>query len=227
MFVITMDQEGSTGGADRVPELLVALGQAVPEPVLAFERTAGDEVQGLLAAAADALAAVRTAMRLGGWQVGVGVGDVVDPLPTSTRAATGDAFVRARDAVERAKSRRMPVPVAVTGPSPGNEDSFGRLVATDAEALLQLLGTLVERRSGAGWDAVDVVLGLDDDVLGRPEGAGLAARRGDVESRTRSQAAAMLGVSEQALSKRLRAAAWQQERAALPALARVLEEVDR
>ena len=255
MFVITIDQEGSTGDVDRVPELLETLAAAAPAPVLAFERTAGDEVQGLLADAAATLAVVRAALRLGRWQIGVGVGSVVTPLPASTRAASGEVFVRARDAVERAKSRRMAVPVAVTGglavvgaphdaapphapgsnvagpsaaePRAAERDTGPRLSAADAEALLQLLGTVVERRTEPGWEAVDTLLGVDAEIQGTPRGVGTAARRAGVERRSRSQAAGMLGVSEQALSKRLRTAAWQQERAVLPTLVRVLEEVDR
>jgi hypothetical protein len=232
MFVMTIDQDDSTGADDHVPALLTALAHAAPGARLAFERTVGDEVQGVIADPAEVVDVVRTAIRLGKWQVGVGVGEIVEPIPSSTRAATGTAFLRARDAVERAKSRRLPVPVAVTGPPVLRGESTGEattpgsaLTASDAEAVLQLLGGLLERRSALGWAAVDAVLGVEDGD--EPTVAGRAARRRAAETRTRSQAAGMLGVTEQALSKRLRSAAWQQECAALPALTKILAEVDR
>ena len=41
-------------------------------------------------------------LRAGGWSIGVGAGPVQTPLPASTRAATGPAFLSARRAVEAA-----------------------------------------------------------------------------------------------------------------------------
>jgi hypothetical protein len=222
MLVLTVDQRGSTGRSDRVPEVLELLGRLVqpggrtaPGLVLPFERTVGDEVQAVLAADDDgarlALDVVLALLRDGGWSVGIGAGPVDEPLPDTSRAASGPAFVRARAAVERAKGRGSAAPVAVVGP----DDQPGATIAADAEALLRLLGAVAARRSDAGWEAVD--------TLARQAGAP-APRRATARA---------LGVSEQAVSQRLRAALWSEEEAARPLAARLLaaagsaEERDR
>lgn len=192
MFVLTIDQRGSRHGVDRVPELLAALAD-VPT-VRAFERTVGDEVQGVLD---DPDVVVDTALRVlrdGGWSVGVGAGPVDEPLPASPREGSGAAFVLAREAVEAAKSRQRPVPVAVRGAQPDD--------AADADAVLVLLASLAARRTPAGWEAVDAARARDD------AGQEVVARA--------------LGVSQQAVSQRLRAAMWAEETAARPVAARLL-----
>ncbi|MGW8568432.1 SatD family protein [Isoptericola sp. NPDC055881] len=207
MIVVTADQRGSTGAPDRVPEALALVASRAGRGtgvVLPFDRTVGDEIQGVLAAdddgAALAVDIVLDLVRDGGWSVGVGLGAVDRPLPAASRAASGPAFVRARAAVERAKRRgRGSVPLAVVG-----EDEEPRAtIAADAQALLHLLGAVVARRSAAGWEAVDT----------------LVAQRGPAPQRASAQ---VLGVSEQAVSQRLRAALWAEEAAARPLAARLL-----
>ena len=95
----------------------------------------------------------------------MGIGAVETPLPASVRAGRGEAFVRARDAVERAK--RTPTRLAVTG---GDE------TAEDAEALVRLLVELRDRRSVEGWEVYDLLAdGLSQreaaERLGITEGA--------------------------------------------------------
>jgi hypothetical protein len=192
MFVMTIDQRGSRRGTDRVPELLAALAD-VPT-VRGFERTVGDEVQGVLDDPGVVVDVALRVLRDGGWTVGVGAGPVVEPLPASPRAGAGDAFVLARDAVESAKSRQRPVPVAVRGAVPE--------VAEDADAVLVLLGSVAARRTPAGWDAVDAL-----------RAAGEAGQ---------DAVAQALGVTQQAVSKRLRTAMWAEEAAARPAVAHLL-----
>jgi len=201
MWVLTIDQRASRRRGDRVPELLGALpGAGAPGVVLAFDRTVGDEVQGVLDDAPTVLDVVLRVARLGEWSVGVGVGPVDEPLPASTREGSGAAFVRAREAVERAKRRAGELPVAVVGDDGGSAAER----AADAEAVLQLLASVAARRTDAGWEAVDLVA------------AGLSQRA----------AAARLGVSAQAVSQRVRASMWPEEAAARPLAARLLEEAD-
>jgi len=207
MIVLTADQRGSTGSGDRVPEALALVASRIdrrPGVVLPFDRTVGDELQGVLAADDDGAAlAVDLALDLvrdGGWSVGIGLGAVDRPLPAASRAASGPAFVRARSAVERAKRRgRGSVPLAVVGADAEPHATIAR----DAQALLHLLGAVVARRSPAGWEAVDA----------------LVAQRGPAPQRA---SAAALGVSEQAVSQRLRAALWAEDAAARPLAARLL-----
>src|SRR5689334_2614434 len=101
MFVVTADQRRSRTGEDQVPAVLDAL-SAIPA-LRRFERTAGDEIQGM-PADAQAVVAVVVALVRAGWWTGVGVGPVDRPLPRSARAGRGGAYVAARRAVDSAKS---------------------------------------------------------------------------------------------------------------------------
>lgn len=145
-YVLTVDQRGSQRERDLVDEALDQVQTLVPKPVLSFERTAGDEFQGLLDDAAAVLDAVLMLVRRGAWSIGVGIGPVEEPLPASTRAARGPAFVRARAALDEAKQR--PDHVAVIG---------GARPAADADAVLTLLAAVSARRSAAGWEAIALV----------------------------------------------------------------------
>src|SRR4051794_18083538 len=106
MFVITVDQVDSRRTPDAVASVLESLTATLGDRLLlAPERTAGDEFQLLLDDAGATLAAVLDLTRAGRWSVGCGVGSVRRPLPPSIRESTGEAFVSARDAVDRAKRR--------------------------------------------------------------------------------------------------------------------------
>jgi hypothetical protein len=172
-FVLTVDQRGSRRATDRVPAVLGAL-SGVPT-VLRFERTAGDEVQGVLDDPVAVVEVVRRLVRTGGWSIGIGAGPVQGPLPRSTRAATGPAFLAARAAVDAAK--RRPVRVAVRGAVAE--------AAEDAQAVLTALAAVLERRSDQAWEAVELVergrtqaqaageLGVSRQAVGQRLAAGL------------------------------------------------------
>ncbi len=210
MFVLTVDQIASRRVGDRVEDLLAQLAptRGAAGVVRAFERTVGDEVQAVLDDADVAVDLTLLLLRTGGWSVGVGAGPVDEPLPRSARAGGGEAFVRARAAVERAKSRTRPVPVAVVTGAPDD----GRA----AEAVLTLLGSVRARRTDAGWAVVDAVAGLASGAGGI---SGVGATQEDVARR--------LGVTQQAVSQRLRTAMWAEEMAVRPVAARLLAEGDR
>ena len=206
MFVLTIDQQKSTSRGDLVPDLLDRLrahAARLPGIVLPFERTVGDEVQGVLDDAASTLTVVLDVVRVGGWRTGLGIGGVQLPLPEHSREAAGPAFVHARAAVDRAKSRTTAVPVAVEG-----NDAVR---AAEVEAILRLLGAVVERRTPHGWQVVDLL---------RP----VPASRG--AGTTQKEIARTLGISEQAVSQRVRSALWAEEQAAWPLAARLLREAD-
>jgi hypothetical protein len=145
-YVLTVDQRASRRGPDRVEDVLGRLNAGV-RAVLSFERTAGDEFQGVLDDPATVVDVVVQLVRLGGWSIGVGAGPVQTPLPESTRAATGTAFLCARRAVDAAKQR--PARLAVRGAVPPE--------AGDAQAVLTALAVLVERRSEPAWEAIELV----------------------------------------------------------------------
>lgn len=179
MFVLTVDQRDSSRQPDRVAALLADLAAQEGSFVRGFERTAGDEVQGVLDDAGQVVDLVLRLVREDAWSVGVGVGAVKEPLPASTRAGSGPAFVLAREAVNRAKSR--PSGLAVEGESADD--------AQRAQAVLDLLASVLQRRSDRGWEAVDLAAtGLNQ-----------------------IEVAERLGISKQAVSQRLQTADWHLE----------------
>jgi hypothetical protein len=198
VFVLTIDQAGSRSSEDRVPELLELL-HPIPT-VLPWERSVGDEAQGVVASAADVVEATMLCLRAGGWYVGIGIGEVERPFPASPREGRGSAFVAARKAVDRAKKMGDRAPLAVQGPD-DRADGAG-----EAEGVLALLGRHVMGRSEAEWRILDLL---------QP------GERG-----TQTAVARTLGISPQAVSKAAARAAWHEEHAVRPAAARLLAWVD-
>ncbi|MGY1722672.1 hypothetical protein [Blastococcus sp. SYSU DS0533] len=190
VYVLTVDQRASRRGPDRVADVLAQLNADVGT-LLAFERTAGDEFQGVLAEPEAAVDVALRLVRLGGWSIGIGAGAAQQPLPPSTRAAAGPAFLCARRAVDAAKQRS--VHLAVRGAVASD--------AADAQAVLGALAVLVGRRSEQAWEAIELVEG----------------------GRTQAEAAAVLGISRQAVGQRLAAASWDLERELRPTAARLLQ----
>ena len=188
-FVLTVDQKASRRSADRVADVLPRLNASVAT-VLAFERTAGDEFQGVLDDPAQVVDVVLELVRAGEWSIGIGAGPVQTPLPQSTRAGAGPAFLSARRAVDAAKQR--PSRLAVRGASPPD--------AGDAQAVLSALAVLVDRRSDQAWEAIALVadgrtqaeaataLGISRQAVGQR----LAAGMWDLERELRPTAARLL-----------------------------------
>jgi hypothetical protein len=193
MFVLTIDQRHSRRGGDKVDDLLGWLA-AQPGVLRGFERTAGDEVQGVMDDAAAVVDVVLGLVRRGHWSIGIGAGPVHEPLPASTRAGSGPAFELARKAVERAKS--SPQLLAVGAPSQEQ--------AVAAQAALDLLASVVQRRTEPGWEAVDLI----------SSGA------------NQTEVAERLAITKQAVSQRLRAATWAPEMAGRVLAAKLLEAAD-
>src|SRR3954465_5649121 len=102
VVVLTVDQDGSRKGPDQVPAALAALA-GVPA-LLAFERTVGDEFQGVLDDPAAVVAALEALLRSGEWNIGIGSGGAETAPPRQARAGRGPAYLSAREAVTRAKS---------------------------------------------------------------------------------------------------------------------------
>jgi len=149
VFVLTVDQRGSRSMTDLVPELLTSLNRRPRRSGLLrkFERTAGDEVQGVFSDGRAAIDAIVELIRSDTWYIGLGVGDVVEPLPRSTRAGSGEAFVFAREAVTRAKSSQHHVNVV------GADSKH----AEQVETVLWLMASVLRRRSDRGWAVADLL----------------------------------------------------------------------
>lgn len=193
-YVLTVDQIGSRLRRDAVGEALASL--ASIDTVLDFTRTAGDEFQGLLDDPLSVVTAILELMRAASWHIGLGIGPVETPLPPDPRAGRGAAFVAARSAVELAKHEPTHVRV-VAGPP-------AERLGQDAEVVVRMLATLREKRSEAGWDAVDLM----------STGA------------TMAEAADTLHISRQAVGQRLQAAHWSIENDSVPVLARLLAQAE-
>lgn len=140
MIVLTADQRGSRSDSDRVEAARSLL--APLSWLRAPDRTAGDELQAVTVDAAVAVDAALSLLADGHWSVGIGAGPVELPLPAQTRAGRGRAFEAAREAVEAAKGRAIPLQVR----------SDDESAATRAEAILSVLGLIVSRRSREGQE---------------------------------------------------------------------------
>ena len=134
---------------DLVPELLTTLNRRPRRTGLLrrFERTAGDEVQGVLSEARATIDVIVHLLRADSWYIGLGVGEVDRPLPRSTRAGSGEAFLFAREAVNRAKS--SPHHVNVVGANAHAADQV--------ETVLWLMASVLRRRSERGWAVADLL----------------------------------------------------------------------
>src|SRR3954452_18626603 len=144
VVVLTVDQRDSRRTPDRIPGTLAALGDLTLR--LPFERTVGDEFQGVLDSPGLLAEVVERLLREEAWNIGVGVGDVEEPLPDHARAGRGPAYLHARAAVTAAKS--SPWHTRVVGDDPA---------ARALETTIWLWAAVLARRSSRGWEVADLV----------------------------------------------------------------------
>lgn len=217
MFVLTIDQRGSTSDIDRVPSLLEEVAPLTTSGT--FERSVGDEIQGVVQDPVEAVAIALHALRREHWYVGIGVGQVDIPLPQSPREGSGPAFVAARHAVERAKAAAGHVPLAVLPGMPlrtetdsarsdgarpdGARNAQAVAACANSEAVLRLIGRLIQERSEAQWKVVDTLMAVQQNRETRHGSQKIAARE--------------LGITEQSVSRAVLRSGWQEEWAARPA----------
>lgn len=189
VLVLTVDQRGSRRSEDKVSTMVEALNGLPGAPTLrAFEQTVGDELQGVLDDPAALPPVVEALLRDGDWHVGIGVGDVEEPLPAHARSGRGPAYVHARQAVTAAKS--SPWHLRVVGDDPGTRA---------LETTLWLWAAVLARRTDRGWEVADLVAGgLTYDETAQRLGitpsavSQRAAAAGIVESRRARELAADL-----------------------------------
>lgn len=141
--VLTVDQRSSRTSSDLVPAAVTTYGAG---SLLPFERTAGDEIQGVFDDSAAAAGAIGAFLRSESWNLGIGLGEIEEPLPDSARAGRGPAYLHARDAVTRAKN--APGRVAVVG----TDDHRARHL----ETVVWLWAGLLSRRTAGGWQVADL-----------------------------------------------------------------------
>lgn len=193
LFVVTINQRDSREVGDLVPELLREF--RFVDAVVPFQRSVGDELQGVVAGAATAVDVALKAIRHRRWHVGIGVGELLSPVPDRILDAEGYGLVYSRRAVNRAQKTGERIPLAVEGP-----DSE---VAAEAEAVLRLLGQIVYTRTDAEWNVLDL---LTPGARGQQK---LIAQE--------------LGITTQAVSKAVIRSHWVEEWATRPAAARLLD----
>lgn len=145
VFVLTIDQRHSRDHSDRVADLMARL-RDIPT-LSAFERTAGDEFQGVLLDSAAVRTTIYRLLRDGGWNVGIGIGQVEEPLPQDPREGRGEAFLAARTAVTAAKS--SPWHLRVVG-----DDHYA---CRQFETVIWLWAAILSRRTSRGWALADLV----------------------------------------------------------------------
>ena len=168
--VLTVDQRGSRTSLDRVPATLEALaGATLLRP---FERTAGDEFQGVLADPTALAPVVEALLREDAWNIGIGIGPVDGPLPDNTRAGRGPAYLHARSAVTSAKN--SPWHLRVVGDDPGTRA---------LETTLWLWAAVLARRTPRGWEVADLV---DQDLSYEEAGRRLGISQSAVSQRAQA-----------------------------------------
>ncbi|MCU1631970.1 MAG: hypothetical protein JWM61_622 [Micrococcaceae bacterium] len=192
-YVLTINQRDSRDVGDLVGELLKAL-RYLPA-VVPFQRSVGDEVQGVVDSASTAVDAALRAIRYRRWHVGIGVGGLTPPVPDRIVDAEGYGLVYARRAVNRARKTGERIPLAVEGPD-------GE-IAAEAEAVLRLLGQIVYTRTDAEWTVLDLMT---------------PGARGQ-----QKYVAQELGITAQAVSRAVVRSHWMEEWATRPAAARLLD----
>lgn len=143
MFVVTADQIASRSGPDLVPAALAATHFALR----GFERTVGDEIQGLYDDGAGLVADVLTLERTHNWRIGIGIGEISLPVPKTPRSGRGPAFILAREALEATQVKGA-ADIAIRGSS--------EQAAAAAQALLRLVSAIRSKRSADGWAVYDL-----------------------------------------------------------------------
>lgn len=195
LFVVTINQRDSRDVGDLVPELLREF--RFVDTVIPFQRSVGDELQGVVGSARVAVDVALKAIRFRRWHVGIGVGEVHSPMPERITDAEGYGLVYSRRAVNRAQKTGERIPLAVEGPDAD--------VAAEAEAVLRLLGQIVYTRTDAEWNVLDL---MTPGARGQQK---LIAQE--------------LGITTQAVSKAVIRSHWVEEWATRPAAARLLDLV--
>ena len=211
MYVLTIDQRGSSSDVDRVPDLISALRELT---TAAFERSVGDELQGVVEHAAEVVDIALQALRSGYWYVGIGIGSVQLSPGGSPREGSGSGFVAARKAVELAKSAAGQIPLSVVSGMMGRgrdilpDTGEGALACANAQAVLRLIGRTVQQRTEAQWRVVDRLR---------------AFHGGEGRHGSQKHVAHELGITEQSVSRAVLRSGWQEEWAARPAAAMLLD----
>lgn len=197
MFVVTADQVSSRTTADRVGETLRRVNRTFGERLSLPADRTAGDELQLLVTSGADALQVCLDLDREG---GWSIGVGVGSVNLPLPAGVRESAGGAFIAARAAvdRAKRRPTRFAV-------EHEHSPQSSADAEALIDLLLILRSRRSGEGWELYDLL-----------DGGG-----------TQAEAAARLGITPQATSKRARAAGLRAERAAVAPLARQLDRLDQ
>jgi SatD family (SatD) len=196
--VVTIDQRASRAAESQAEQWAKYLNAEYSDSlVLPFALTVGDEIQGVMSSAEAVVDIALAGVRSGAWWLGLGLGGIDAPFPDSAPQGRGPAFYAAREAVEKAK--RSPYGFAIR--------SFPNERGQDAQTVLELLGFVIRRRGSSEkrWQAIEL------------------ARQGASTVRIGK----LLGITQQAASKRLRNAGFDEEMAGRRLAAHLIERAVR
>ena len=196
MFVVTADQVSSRTTADRVGDTLRRLNRELGDRLSLPADRTAGDELQLLVT--TGADALEICLRLDR-EGGWSVGVGVGSVNLPLGAGVRESAGGAFIAARAAvdRAKRRSTRLAI-------EHEHSPEAAGDAEALIDLLLILRARRSSEGWELHDLLAG----------------------SGTQAEAAARLGITPQAASKRAQAAGLRAERAAIPPLARLLDRID-
>jgi len=152
-IAVILDQRRSRHSTDLVAstadQLNGSLGAALTLP---FVRTAGDEMQAVLATGGALATVASRCLESAHWWIGVGLGPIDPSLAPTAREARGPAFWNARTALARAHQRKG----GSTGPIAVVADADDAPLAEELETALSAIAFIVSRRTGRQREAIAV-----------------------------------------------------------------------
>ena len=159
MFVVTMTQRSVEPSEQRVSEFHQEIGQRLGIELSGSWSSDPMTYRQVFSTASHVVEAALYAMRLGTWNVGIGVG-----AATEHDDELSGSGVRAADlAVSLAAKQGQLVPLRVEAAKPPRGVEPTQL-GKHAQSVLQLLGHVVSRRSAAEWAVLDR---LDPGIRGQ------------------------------------------------------------
>lgn len=160
MFVVTMTPRSTEPSDQNLLALHEDLTQRLGVDLPSNQANEPAVYTQVLTSSQDVVEAALYAMRLGTWNVGIGVGSVVD---NGSADLHGSGMKAADLAVSLASKQGQLVPLRVEAAKPPRGVEQTKL-GQHTQAVLQLLGNIVSRRSAAEWAVLDR---LDPGVRGQ------------------------------------------------------------
>lgn len=196
MFVLTADQIDSRNSSDRVGSMLTLLAGQLGQRLALAPDRTAGDELQLLTSHADAALDGLAILARDG-HWSVGIGVGAVELPLPDVARAAHGDAFIAARAAVEQAKRSPTRFGLVG-------GAGLLRDAEVRAIVDLVLTVRARRSAEGWAVVDLL----------------------EEGRTQASIADALGISPQAVSLRVSAAGWRLDRSAMPAILRLLDDLD-